>query len=264
MKQSIKYAKKHFNDCAFSPYSTAYVATNEDLRNALKCMPKNADCVLTVAASGDHPMFAKLYGAKYIDTFDISFNARLIMDIKTNALSLLNYEEYCALLTNLYTSKNIICIKNMPQIIEKLTPFEQQYIHEMQGVHLFDKQINFISLPTETEFQKMQQIVEKTFNFIWVDIRKLHTQLNKSYDFMHLSNIFDYLGTYQNCVDVFHSLITYTVPGCNICITCFNKDAEAICEKFVWEQELSPNKRQSWTADKIQTTTYTYVMHRVR
>ena len=41
MIPNIKHAKKHFNDDAFAPYSTAYVTTNEDLRNALKCMPKD-------------------------------------------------------------------------------------------------------------------------------------------------------------------------------------------------------------------------------
>ena len=266
MDQSIEYAKKHFAEHGFSSHSTVYVATNEDLRNALKCMPKDTKRALTVAASGDHPMFIKLYGAKHIDTFDISFNAQLIMDIKTKALSLLNYEEYCNLLKYLYVSKYITHIPNMPQIIKTLTPFEQEYIKEMRGKCLFNKEIKFesISLPTESEFQKMRQIINNPFNFIWSDIQTLHEKLVGTYDFIHLSNILDYVGTYQNCTDIIDSLIPYTVPGSNICITCFNKDAEAICEKFVWLQKLHHDKEQEWTANNVQMMNNTYVMHRIR
>lgn len=266
MIQSIEYLKEHFVDHGFAECSTAYIATNEDLRNVLTCMPKDTNRALTVAASGDHPMFTKLYGAKYVDTFDVSFNAQLIMDIKTRALSLLNYAEYCELLKNLYTCEDIMRTKNMMGIIKKLTPFEQKYIAEMCGKHLFNKQINFssVSLPTETEFQKMQQVINKPFNFIWSDIQTLHEKLTMTYDFMHLSNIFDYVGTYQNCVNILNSLTPYTVPGCNICVVCFNKDAEAICENFVWGQELHHNKKQSWTGNNIPMMSNTYVLHRVR
>ena len=60
----------------FSRYSEAYVITNEDLRESMGFMPKKCNHALTVAASGDHPLFASLYGAKHVDTFDISYNAK--------------------------------------------------------------------------------------------------------------------------------------------------------------------------------------------
>jgi hypothetical protein len=266
MIPNIKQAKENFVDHGFAPYSSVYIVTNEDLRNTLICMQKDTNRALTVAASGDHPMFTQLYGAKYVDTFDISFNARLIMDIKTHALSLLNHEEYCTLLTHLYLAKDITRVKHMPQIIEKLTPFEQRYIKELCGTNLFDKRLDCIpkSFPTETEFQKMQQVIKKPFNFIFSDIQTLHKKLRRDYDFMHLSNIFDYLKTYQNCVNVLGLLAQHTNPGCNICFTCFIKDAEAICEKFIWEQSLSSDKKQFWTANNVPGLNRTFVMHRTR
>ena len=267
MIPNIKHAKKHFNDDAFAPYSTAYVTTNEDLRNALKCMPKDTNRALTVAASGDHPIFVKLYGAKYVDTFDISLNARLIMDIKTSALSLLNHQEYCELLKNLYKSKDIMLVKNMSQIIRTLTSFEQKYIKEMRGENLFNKEIRPDSMlfPTNAEFQKMRQIINKPFNFVWSDIKTLHKKLKRNYDFMHLSNIFDYVGTYQDCMDVLDSLASRTNPGGSICFVCFNKDPEAICEKFMWTHAMQHNQEQAWTANPVfEIKNSTYVMHRVR
>lgn len=266
MIPSIKQAKKNFFERGFAPYSTAYVVTNEDLRNALTCMPADTNRALTVTASGDHPIFTQLYGAKYVDTFDISFNARLIMDIKTSALSLLNHTEYCTLLKNLYTDNDIARIKNMPQIMEKLTPFEQKYINAMRGINLFNKPLDYISnsLPAEPEFEKMQQSVKKPFKFIFSDIQTLHKKLKRNYDFMHLSNIFDYLRTYQTCVEVLGSLAQYSNPGCKICFTCFVKDAEAICEKFIWEQELSSDKKQVWMANAVPKADRTYVIQRIR
>ena len=259
--------KKYFNQHGFSSYSSAYVMTNEDLRNTLKCMPQDTDNALVVAASGDHPIYAKLYGAKNIDTFDISFNARLIMDIKTSALSLLNYEEYCKLLQNLCKTKDVMRVENMPKIVKTLKTFEQQYINEMRLEGLFNKEIRFnsMALPTSTEFQKMQQVVNQPFDFIWSDIQTLHTKLKRNYDFMHLSNIFDYVGTYQNCIDILDSLVPYTNPNCNICITCFTKNAAAICENFIWMNTLRNNKDQSWVSKPVpEIKNCTHAMHRVR
>lgn len=266
MTHTIEYAKEHFAEHGFSQYSNAYVATNEDLRNTLLYMPKNINNALTVAASGDHPMFTKIYGANNIDTFDISFNAQLIMDIKTNAVSLLNYEEYCKLLKQLYSSEDILNIKKMPKIIKKLSSFEQMYISEMRKKPLFNKQLNFSSLylPTESEFMKMKQIIKEPFNFIWSDLQTLHTKLTKTYDFIHLSNIFDYLKTYQNCIDVLSSLIPYTNPGCNICVICFNKDKESICNNFVWEQRIYNKSDQIWIASPISILANTCILHRIR
>lgn len=264
---NIEYAKKHLVEHGFSPYSTAYVATNEDLRTVLQYMPNGTERALTVAASGDHPMFIKLYGAKHVDTFDISFHSRLIMDIKTRALSLLNHEEYHQLLKDLYESKDIVNVKNMLKIIATLTPFEQKYIKEMGKQRLFSKPINPLTLPlpTETEFQKMQQVINKPFNFIWSDIQTLHKKITKTYDFIHLSNVFDYITTYQQCINVLNSLVPYTVPGCSICITCFSKDSEAICENFVWDQELHHDKKTSWTGAHVaDMTNSAYIIHRTR
>ena len=48
------------NGGAFAAFSPAYLVSNEDLRSAMKMLqPRGAD-VLTVAGSGDQPIFYKL------------------------------------------------------------------------------------------------------------------------------------------------------------------------------------------------------------
>jgi len=53
---------KNLNDfptTGYSSQSEAYKQTNEDLRSAMRFMPKNCNRALTVAASGDHPLWCK-------------------------------------------------------------------------------------------------------------------------------------------------------------------------------------------------------------
>ena len=264
MIRSMTYVKKHFLNYGFSPYSAAYVVTNENLRNALDCIPKDAKKALTVAASGDHPMFTALRGVKNVDTFDISFNARLIMDIKTNALSLLEHKEYCQLLKDIHCSKDIMSVKNIPQIIQKLNPFEQKYITEMHKYYLFSREsiINPFSLPTATEFSQMQQIINKPFKFIWSDIKSLHKQLKKSYDFIHLSNIFDYLSIPES-VNILHKLMKRTNPNGVICFTELVSTTpdkmRQYCEQL---KEIVNTDTQSW--DFHRKTLCLYTLHRVK
>lgn len=264
MSININYAKQLFSTSGFSPYSAAYIVTNEDLRYALEHMPKDTKNALVVAASGDHPLFTALYGAQYIDTFDISFNAKLIMDIKTYALQLLNRRQYCKLLIDIQESKDVSTVKHMQPIIEKLTTAEQKYLYQMRGNMLFAKNgyVCPLSLPYNQEFKKMKKTITEPFNFIWSDIRTLHKKLTKRYDFMHLSNILDYQDM-NSCVYILHTLTKYTKPGSIICF-----------ENVVWSPEridtiftsLTPyvnnDEKQMWEFHKQNGMFYT--MNRVR
>ena len=237
-----KYFKTHFAENGmFSDYSAAYAVTNEDLRHSLRYIPENAENALVVAGSGDHPLFSALYGAKNTDAFDISYNAKLIMDIKTAALPILNHQEYCEMVMNLYKfDDKITSVENISKIIENLPTEEQQYIKDMQGYHLFahgrsPNSYKPSPLPTETEYNKMRNIVRKPFNFIWSDIATLHAKLDKSYDFMHLSNIADYLSVPQKTA-VITSLINHTRPGSVMCFQSLDPNIPVIlrqhCEKY--------------------------------
>lgn len=203
----------------FAEYSAAYVVTNEDIRSAINFMPKDTENALTVAGSGDHPMFMKIYGAKNIDTFDLSYNAKLIMDIKTAALPILKHAEYYNFLKNIYFADDLLSVENMPKIIEKLPYEEKAYIAAMRNCRLFNHGLNPDSylgtnnpFPSLTEFKKMQEVITEPFNFIWSDIASLHTKLDKTYDFIHLSNILDYIKE-PNDLKILASLMQHTHIG---------------------------------------------------
>ena len=162
----------------------------------MQYMPEQCENALVVAASGDHPLFCSLYGAKHVDTFDISYNAKCIMDIKVAALQVLGKTEYWKLLCRLYRAYDIIDVKNMGKLYDFLSPVVWDYLWAMSSEPLFSNGCapvcNKDYAPTVVEYNKLRKIVKEPYNFILSDISQLWFKLPRTYDFVHLSNICDY------------------------------------------------------------------------
>lgn len=205
-----------FSSGGFSMYSAAYVITNENLRRSMQYVPKKCDNALVVAASGDHPLFCSLYGAKHVDTFDISYNAKCIMDIKVAALQILSKAEYWKLLCDLYRSYDIIEVKNMARISDLLSPVVFDYLWAMSRNPIFTNGCapicNKDYALTVREYNELRKIVKKPFNFILSDVSQLWFKLPNKYDFIHLSNIFDYCPQ-EKRKDIILSLLSYVNVG---------------------------------------------------
>lgn len=217
-KKAIEYIHKTGN---FEIYSPAYVVTNENLRQLPQLMPKKHEKVLTVVGSGDHPLWFSLYGAKQIDTFDISYNAKIMMDIKIAALSCLNWRKYKHLLEDLYENTfypytHILRTKNMCKISPRLPKTEAEYIESLHySTKIFRdycRPSKTNSLPTFLEYIKLRIIIRKQYNFYMTDIRNLGNCLKKSYDVIHLSNILDYVPTSEH-KNVILPLLNHVNPG---------------------------------------------------
>ena len=184
------------------------IQTNEDLYAAMGNMPKNCNRALTVAASGDHPLWCSLYGAKYVDAFGITFNAKCIMDIKVVALNCLNRDEYVSLLQELYNRSNdnnedlyYSWLKWKKRrlferkIANRLPIADLKHIRKNKKCDLFGSgNIDLYRMPTRQEYAKLQKIVKEPYNFIHTDIKFLGFKLTQSYDFIHLSNIFEHMN----------------------------------------------------------------------
>jgi len=178
----------------YSTDSPAYIMTNEDLRSAMEFMPKKTDYALVVAASGDHPLFASLYGAKYVDTFDISYNAKCLMNIKVAALNCLTHSEYISLLTDLSLSgvPRILFEQKLSKVLSKV---EIEYLQAHKGQGLFgagnlgDEDLLF----TEQEYEKLQKVIKKPYSCVVTDVANLAGKLTRTYDFVHLSNVFEHM-----------------------------------------------------------------------
>ena len=180
----------------FSKYSHAYVITNENLREVSKLIKDKKGPILTVAGSGDQPIFFSLTGNKNIDAFDISFCSKAIMDIKTSAIQNLNINQYKQLLADLHTGTNFQQIPNMGHISRSLPNDTKTFIQQMNMYEIFGNgrhPRNYATyMPTSEEYNYMKKIINKPFKFIWEDLENINLKIDKEYDVIHLSNIFEY------------------------------------------------------------------------
>ena len=212
----VDVAKKYVKLVEFSTYSMAYVITNEDLRQSMQFVPKNCNRALVTAASGDHPLFCSLYGARQVDTFDISYNAKCIMDIKTAALKCMGHVAYIELLKNLHLCQNIQHVPNMEYISKIIPKTEWEYLYALGGCHIFRKGSNPERykghFPTKQEYKKLCEVVKKPYNFMLADIDSLSAHLTQKYDFIHLSNILDHLPIHRH-INIITPLLDYVNVG---------------------------------------------------
>ena len=242
----VDAAKRCCDGDGYSTYSRAYINTNENLHISMQYIPKTCARALVVAGSGDHPLFASLYGAKHVDTFDISYNAKCLMDLKVSALNCLNREEYSKFLDELCDKDNICDVCYIEKIFPKLSHQEYQYLYKLNGYNFFNRGIvaDFFGYKktngralTVAEYQKLQGIVKEPYNFVMVDIRDLSSKLDDFYDFMHLSNVFDYIDKKER-FDVLEPLLEHVNIGGRIVIQHMGRRNEN-----VWKISPIPMKK---------------------
>lgn len=200
----------------FSSFSPAYVVTNEDLRWVSSVTKDKTKKVLTVTGSGDQALFYALNGATEIDTFDISFCAKVISDIKTSAIQKIPYKFYTKLLCDLHETKQISSVPFIKEIITNVPTDSAQFLKQMDRYNIFSNGIppdmyQDLML-TEQEFKLLQSKISKPFNFIWSDIGNIYSNLKKTYDVINLSNIFEYKQPEEN-IKTLENLSKYINPG---------------------------------------------------
>lgn len=185
----------------FSHYSPSYVLTNEDIRWVSGLTKNDAKKVLTVAGSGDQPMFYAMNGADTVDTFDISFCAKAAMDIKSSAIKKLSRDEYIKMIFDMHSSDKLSAIQGIEKVATSLPNNTAQFIKSMDEYPIFSNGISpeyyTHILPTNEEFESMKARISKPFKFIWSDLGSLHKHLTAEYDVINLSNILEYMTPEQ-------------------------------------------------------------------
>lgn len=217
----INLARKTHNWFGYREYSDAYVVSNENLYESIDFMPQNCIRALTVAASGDHPLSCSLSGAKIVDTFDVSYNAGLITKMKVLAIGCLDYLDYWEFLLDLRNKRDFTRIPNMDKIAPKLSSTEYNYLRSMCGCHIFSRgkspgRTNFDI--SRQDYQKLQEIVKKPYNFMMTDVVNLSGKITENYDFIHLSNVFDYVPVVSQ-LEVLQFLVKHVNIGGRIFVS---------------------------------------------
>lgn len=183
-------------------YELAYPITNEPLNIELGLTDNENAHILTVAGSGDQPLMYTTAGAAHIDTFDLTYHARVLMDFKTTAVKIMNFAEY---------NRQISVIHNMSQAqtepkfwdCVRHMPHDTGDIMSILGAHcksMFWRGLMPYSpcIRDEEQYREIQRNAPHQFNFIWTDLVRLHNHLETDYDVINISNIFDHYQMFSN------------------------------------------------------------------
>ncbi len=204
----------------------AYVMTNEDMRKETELSMGNNKRVLTVTASGDQALFYLLAGADHIDTYDMTYCAKIIQEIKFAAIrQQVPYNDYLSMLTKLHNdSTNIMNIPYMSDIIHDISPTTAHFIKSMKvpgnfsyGSEPCDNNKQYLLTPDE--YARLQTMKPQTPSFIWSNILDLHKHIRGKYDIINMSNIFDYIP--NHFIGVLRNMEPYLTPDGKI-ITEYN------------------------------------------
>lgn len=211
VRKDVKVSDINWHTMNFGPYAPAYVATNEDWRFAMRELNPAGKSVLTVAASGDQPIAFMVNGARDIDTFDTTYFAKVIMDIKMAALQKMNLAQYENMVGELRNAKSSDDISDYDKIKPGCPRETLAVMRQMNGCCIFSQGTGIRSeyMPNESEYNAAKTVVKHPVNFIWSDLESLHTKLNKKYDLVYLSNIFEYFHDSKKITDTLNSLYPF-------------------------------------------------------
>lgn len=266
-KASLYYGSKtgiykHLYE-VFGEFSPAYTLSNEFLDEAMGFLKPQGQSVLTVAGSGDQAFWYKLYGASHVDTFDISYCAQVVMNLKTCALQNMNRDEYKKFTKSLRDADTEIC--DMPgyeKISDRLDRETKGFIDGMRGCRWRLNGGYILNILSESEYQNLQNTIRAPFNFIWSDVFDLSGRVTekygRKYDQIYLSNIVQYNCTYEKLI----KLITSLLPVLNdkgmimLFVTPFLKYDEV---STIWSVADALKKFVSIRIDKVVQQQYVLV-----
>ncbi len=202
-KPDIK--KLLFNESVapYNAFSGTLVLTNElpQIKELKKYISSDTK-ILTVSGSGEQPLFFKMYGAKNVITFDISFTSYLVTSLKMSAIQIFTTNtEYNMFLDDLYTIKTLDDLsqkKYLSKAVQNLNEENKFYMEktilyqDRRGLLYRNSSCNFYSL-NQKEFDLLRKSLKTNTPFIWTDIERLYKGIYKEkFDIIYYSNILSF------------------------------------------------------------------------
>lgn len=260
-RRDIKISDAECNMNNFGQYSPAYPTTNEDWRFAMSELNPAGKSVLTVTASGDQPIAFAISGATKIDTFDTSYFARVIMDLKTSAIQTLDHGQYGQFVSELRDTKSVRDIRGYDKIATVCPKQTIVAARQMAGCKIFNAGTGTCSeyMPTDQEYNIAKQKITGPMNFIWSDLQNLCRELNQEYDIIYLSNIFEYFTSKKKISSVLHSLYPFIKNGGEIMLytswvqTGISESIDAAARACGWGETKSHNRKNAFMLTMTRT-----------
>ena len=183
-----------------------YLKTNEDLTKILSHYDIKDKSVLTVLASSDQALTSYYYGAKEIDTFDMSYTSLYYYFLKKWLILYKN---------RLYPSKEFITSGdiNLYNLVLSINPesekekeaklFWQTYMeanNNKANPNVFiDIFCNKGDIPYKKDIDSIKGFYDKPLSFTNFDLTR-QTPINKKYDVLIVSNILEFFNNNESAL----------------------------------------------------------------
>lgn len=192
--------------CMYRTVDRVYVFSNENISDYLDQLgDMRGKRVLSVCASGDHAFECYARGASRVDTFDINYVQKNMMELKLHMIRNLPYEafvEYFFGFSDRFSPKIIAPLWN--EFSESLKIFYSQIacsdvkygMSPMVSAAIVGPgrnvgKISYIQDPSV--YDKLAQVLPEKINFKHIDLESLAATTTAKYDIVLMSNIFDYM-----------------------------------------------------------------------
>ena len=188
-------------DGHFAWNSAVYLFSNENLNGYIAHNPDICGGrVLSVCASGDHAFESLLAGASSVDTFDVNYMQKHVMELKTKMIQHLSYEQFMDFFFSSYNRYDRRIIK---PIWSKLSLGARLFWHTVfKNWHLcrggnrtgFDtaRCLSYVGDPLA--YDRLKRLIpDHKINFIESDVLNIMGRITQKYDAVLLSNIMTYV-----------------------------------------------------------------------
>ena len=179
-----------------------FLFSNENVAGYLDKFDLTDKSVLTVAASGDHAFECYARGAKHVDTFDINYRQKPIMELKNHMIKNIPYEDFVDFF---FTRSRFFDIKIIEPIMSQFSPSLQMFLdlyysmgNAGRKLFAYHGELGFMAhydnkyYSNEEKYNLLATKLPKNISFSHIDISGITTKFAKKYDFIILSNIFDF------------------------------------------------------------------------
>ena len=232
MNGSRNILHSNYNKLTFDIYSPVCTFTTENLDSYLNTLNINNKRCLTVTSSGDQLINLALHGASQVECFDKNIFSYYFTCLKLAAIQTLSYQEFinffCStkgekpqgnllffvnekyFLYDTYKKIRVLLERDVQVFFDRLYDFYNYDGNSIKDCGLFynfsdDKAIfNNSYLKDEISYYKAREAVKRVLTnnvkYYFLDIFEI-VNLQKKYDLLLLSNIFDYIGNKTEYVE---------------------------------------------------------------
>ncbi len=170
--------------------SPVFLFSNENISQYLDPAMMRGARVLSVCGSGDHVFESLLAGAAAVDTFDINYLQKYVLELKTKMIRGLSYENFMDFFYDYSSPFNQkILGPVMPELTRGARVFARYAFTKRVRPSLSIFGIRPSYLQDKVKYAMLKNILPKEFKFSQIDVRQLPQILDRRYRVILLSNI---------------------------------------------------------------------------